>query len=342
METPASVPLRSRVAVVTGGSAGVGRALVRELAERGWDVGILARGEDGLEAAAAEVRAAGRRALAVPTDVSIAAEVEAAADQVEAELGPIEAWVNNAFAGAICFFDELSPEEYDRITAVTYGGYVNGTRAALARMRPRDRGTVVQVGSALAFRGIPLQAAYCGAKHAIHGFTDSVRSELLHAKSRVRIAEVHLPAVNTPQFDWVLHRGVEHHPQPVPPIYQPEVPARVIAQVLDRPRRQALVGLPTFLTIWADRLAPSLLDRYLARTNVEAQQNEAKDPPGAEANLWDPLPGDHGAHGSFDDSAHRGRPTAWLSAHGGPMHWAGAGAVLAAAGTVVRRARARS
>lgn len=328
--------------MVTGGSAGVGRAVVRELAQRGWDVAILARGEEGLEAAAAEVRAAGQRALAVPVDVANASEVEAAAERIEMELGPIEAWVNNAFAGSICFFEELTPEEFERITAVTYLGFVNGTRAALSRMRPRDRGVVVQVGSALAFRGIPLQAAYCGAKHAIHGFTESLRAELLHAGSHVAVSEVHLPAVNTPQFDWVLHRGMRHHPQPVPPIYQPEVPAAAIVHAVEHPRRQVLVGWPTFLTVWANRFAPGLLDRYLARTNVDAQQNPEKDPPSRNTNLWKPVPGDHGAHGSFDDVAKDGGPTAWVAEHGGALNWVGAGAVVAAAGEVLRRARGRS
>jgi NAD(P)-dependent dehydrogenase (short-subunit alcohol dehydrogenase family) len=315
--------------------------VVRELAARGWDVAILARGEAGLAAAVAEVEQAGQRALGVVTDVAVAAEVEQAADRVEAELGPIEAWVNDAFAGSICFFDELTPEEYDRITAVTYGGFVNGTRAALRRMRPRDRGVVVQVGSALAFRGIPLQAAYCGAKHAIHGFTESLRAELLHERSRVQVCEVHLPAVNTPQFDWVLHRGVKHHPQPVPPIYQPEVPALAIVHTIEHPRRERLVGWPTFLTIWANRFAPGLLDHYLARTNVKAQQNAAKDPPGRQSNLWQPVSGDHGAHGSFDDEAKRGGPTAWAATHD-ILGWATAGAVLVSAGAAVKRARGRS
>lgn len=334
---------KQRVAVVTGGSAGVGRAVVRALARRGWDVAVLARGEDGLAATVEEVRAAGSRGLGLSVDVADAAALEAAADRVEAELGPIEAWVNNAFAGSICYFEELTPEEFDRITAVTYGGFVNGTRAALARMRPRDRGVVVQVGSALAFRGIPLQAAYCGAKHAIHGFTESVRTELLSVGSRVQVCEVHLPAVNTPQFDWVLHRGIKHHPQPVPPIFQPELPGEVIAHVVEHPRRQVLLGSRTLAAVWLNRLVPGLLDRFLAHGNVKAQQNPDKDPPGRRTNLWHPLPGDHGAHGSFDDEAHAGTATGWVTKHA-PLGWASAGAVAAtaAAATVARSAVRRA
>ncbi len=217
--------------------------------------------------------------------------VERAADAIEDALGPIELWVNDAFTGAIAFFDDVQPEEYERITMVTYMGFVNGTRAALKRMKPRDRGTVIQVGSALAFRGIPLQSAYCGAKHAIKGFTESVRVEMLHSGSRVKICDVHMPGVNTPQFDWVLHRGVDHHPMPVPPIYQPEVCARAIAHVAEHPRRTMWVGLPTALTILGNRIAPALLDWYLAKTNVKGQQSKPHDPPGDKHNTWQPVYG---------------------------------------------------
>ncbi len=312
--SPAST--RRGVAVVTGGSAGVGRAVVRELAARGWDVGVIARGPERLEAAVQEVRATKRLAVAAPADVSDRRQVERAADEVEAALGPIDLWVNCAFTGAIAFFDRLAPEEFDRITAVTYGGYVNGTRAALARMRPRDRGTLIQVGSALAYRGIPLQSAYCGAKHAIRGFTESVRVELLHAGSRVRVCEVHLPAVNTPQFDWVLHRGIDDHPQPVPPIYQPEVAARAVAFVAEHPRRVMWVGLSTVLTVLGNRIAPALLDRYLARSNVQAQQSSRHGPPAEATNLWQPVYGaEVAAHGSFDEQAYARSPELWVSRH---------------------------
>jgi NAD(P)-dependent dehydrogenase (short-subunit alcohol dehydrogenase family) len=249
------------VAVVTGGTAGIGRATVRVLAARGWDVAVLARGQERLDDTVREVLELGRRALGISVDVADHAGVDAAADQAERELGPIDLWVNNAFTGAICFFEEIEPEEFERITAVTYLGYVNGTRAALRRMQPRDRGTIIQVGSALAFRGIPLQSPYCGAKAAIQNFTESLGVELRHKGSSVQICQVHMPAMNTPQFDWVLHRGITHHPMPVPPIYQPEVAARAVAHVAEHPRRTMWVGLPTVLTILANRVAPSLLDR---------------------------------------------------------------------------------
>jgi NAD(P)-dependent dehydrogenase (short-subunit alcohol dehydrogenase family) len=320
------------VAVITGGTTGTGRASVRCLAERGWDVGVLARDQDRLDATVDEVERLGRRALAVSVDVTDHAALEGAAERIEAELGPIEVWVNNAFTGAIAFFDRVTPEEFERITAVTYLGYVNGTRAALARMGPRNRGTIIQVGSALAFRGIPLQAAYCGAKHAIVGFTESVRTELLHKGMAIDLCMVHMPGVNTPQFDWVLHRGIDHHPMPVPPIYQPEVAGRAVAHVAEHPCRSMWVGLPTVLTILGNRLVPSLLDRYLARTNVEAQQSRDHDPPGRHANTWKPVPdADVAAHGIFDDHAHDHSPQLWLTRHRGAATAVAAAVGIAAA-----------
>jgi len=308
----------TRVAVVTGGSAGVGRATVRELARRGWDVAVLARGSDGLDGALAEVKDAGRRGMAVAVDVSDADAVRRAADDIERQLGPIDVWINNAFAGFIATFDSVTDEEFRRVTDVTYHGQVNGTRAALEVMRSRNRGTIINVGSALAFRGIPLQSAYCGAKHAIVGFTESVRTELRHAKSDVRLCEVHLPALNTPQFDWVLRR-VPGRPQPVPPIYQPEVAARAIAHVAEHPRRTMWVGLPTALTILGNRVAPGLLDIYLGMTGVKSQQTFDRplsdDPP----NLFAPVLRDHGAHGAFDDRAHERSLQSWVSRHRGPV-----------------------
>jgi NAD(P)-dependent dehydrogenase (short-subunit alcohol dehydrogenase family) len=328
---------RRGTAVVTGGTAGIGRATVRELARQGWDVGVLARGQDRLDETVGEVHACGRRAVGVSVDVSDAEAVERAADQVEDALGPIDLWVNNAFTGSIAFFDDVRPEEYDRITSVTYLGFVNGTRAALRRMTPRNRGTVVQVGSALAYRGIPLQAAYCGAKHAIRGFTEAVRVELMHKGVDVRLCEVHMPAVNTPQFDWVLHRGIDHHPMPVAPIYQPEVAARAVAHVARHPRRTMWVGLPTVLTILGNRVAPSLLDRFLARTNVSGQQSPQHDPPGGESNTWEPVYGaEVGAHGSFDDMSHGRSPQLWLNRNRAAV---GAGLVGAVAAAVYRAAR---
>lgn len=324
------------IAVVTGGTAGIGRASVRELAARGWDVAVLARGQERLDDTVREVRQAGARGLGISVDVANAGAVEAAADQIEAELGPIDLWVNNAFTGAIAFFDDIEPEEYDRITAVTYLGYVNGTRAALRRMTPRNRGTVIQVGSALAHRGIPLQAPYCGAKHAIKGFTESLRVEMMHKGLAIDLCMVDMPAVNTPQFDWVLHRGIDHHPMPVAPIYQPEVAGRAVAHVAAHPRRVTWVGLPTVLTILGNRVAPVLLDHFLARTNVQGQQSPEHDPPGRAANTWEPVYGaEVQAHGSFDDMAHARSPELWLTQHRGLL----AAGAAAAAALAVRAAR---
>ncbi len=332
MPRASAVPERG-TAVVTGGTAGIGRAAVRELAVRGWDVAVLARGQGRLDDTVREVREHGRRGLGICVDVSDAAAVDGAATRVEEELGPIELWVNNAFTGAIAFFDDVTPQEFERITAVTYLGYVNGTRAALARMAPRRRGTIIQIGSALAFRGIPLQSAYCGAKHAITGFTESVRVELRHRGLDISLCEVHMPGVNTPQFDWVLHRGIEHHPMPVPPIYQPEVAARAIAHVAEHPRRTMWVGLPTVMTILGNRVAPRLLDLYLARTNVQGQQSPPHGPPAQQANTWEPVYGaEVSAHGSFDDSAHARSPELWVSRHRGLVTLllgGGTGALLA-------------
>lgn len=326
------------VAVVTGGTAGIGRATVRELARRGWDVAVLARGQERLDDTVREIQQAGRRGLAVSVDVADSAAVDAAAQQVEEALGPIDVWVNNAFTGAIAFFDDITPEEYDRITAVTYLGYVNGTRAALRRMTPRNRGTIIQVGSALAHRGIPLQAPYCGAKHAIRGFTEALRVETMHKGLDIDLCQVDMPAVNTPQFDWVLHRGIEHHPMPVAPLYQPEVAGRAVAHVAEHPRRTMWVGLPTVLTVLGNRVAPVLLDHLLARTNVQGQQSPDHDPPGPEANTWKPVYGaEVQARGSFDDKAYARSPELWLSTHRAVV---AAGAAVAAAAASVLRIRA--
>jgi NAD(P)-dependent dehydrogenase (short-subunit alcohol dehydrogenase family)/pimeloyl-ACP methyl ester carboxylesterase len=288
------------VVVVTGASAGVGRAVVRAFAARGDRIALIARGEAGLEAAAAEAGG-----LAVRADVADPAQLEEAARRVERELGPIDVWVNNAFAGVLAPFHEITPEEFARATHVTYLGTVNGTRVALERMLPRDHGVIVQVGSALAYRGIPLQSAYCGAKHAIKGFTESVRAELRHEGSAVLVTMVQLPALNTPQFDWMLSR-MPRRAQPVPPIYQPEVAADAVVRAADLPRRrQRLVGFSTVGTLLAEKIAPGLLDRYLARTGYDAQQTEEREPPHRPGNLWQPRDADHdhGAHGRFDDTA---------------------------------------
>ena len=299
---------------MTGGSAGLGRAIVRALAGAGFDVAVLARGHEGLAGAVADVAGAGRRGLGVVTDVAEHEQVEAAADRVEAELGPIEVWVNDAMASVFAEFMKIEPADFERATAVTYLGFVNGTRAALRRMRPRDRGVLVQVGSALAFRGIPLQAAYCGAKHAMVGFTESVITELLHEHSKVRVAMVHMPALNTIQFNWVRN-DLPHHPQPVPPIYQPEVGAQAVLHAALHPRRTTWVGLPTAGTILGNRVIAPLLDRYLARTGYSGQQSPADSRPAIGDNLYTAVPGDHGAHGDFDDRAHDASPELWVSLH---------------------------
>ncbi|MGY4922152.1 SDR family oxidoreductase [Streptomyces sp. 900105755] len=308
----------SQVVVITGASAGIGRAVARLYAERGARVALIARGEAGLEAAAKEVAELGGHPLIQQADTADPGQVEAAADTVERLLGPIDVWINCAFTSVFAPFTEITPEEYRRVTEVTYLGFVNGTRAALARMLPRDRGTVVQVGSALGERAIPLQSAYCAAKHAINGFTSSVRLELLHQGSNVHVTIAQMPAVNTPQFSWVRSK-LPRHPQPVPPIYQPEVAARGVVFAADHPtRKQRYIGATTAATIWANRLAPALLDRYLARTGFGSQQTDAPAPPGR-GNLYAPadsVPGtDHGAHGEFDDRSHGHSVQAALARH---------------------------
>lgn len=298
------------VAVVTGGSAGLGRAVVRELAERGWDVAVLARGEDGVAAAVEEVRSRGRRALGVPTDVADADAVERAADQVERELGEIDLWVNDAMVGVFGEFLETSQADFDRATAVNYLGFVNGTRAALTRMVPRNRGHIIQVGSALAHRGIPLQAAYCGAKAAVRGFTESVTTELIHSGSDVHLSTVDMPALNTIQFNWVKST-LPDHPQPVAPIYEPEVGARAIAAVADRPRRRTWVGESTVATVLGSRVAGGILDWYLAKSGYSGQQAPDKSEPMLPDNLYTPVAGDQGARGIFGDRALTMSPQVW-------------------------------
>jgi NAD(P)-dependent dehydrogenase (short-subunit alcohol dehydrogenase family) len=289
-----AMTLRDRTVVVTGATAGVGRATARALADRGANVGLLARGADALAATQCDLEARGATALPIACDVSDAQQVETAAQAIEEQLGPIDVWVNNAMVGIFDEFLDVAPEDFERATSVIYLGYVNGTRAALSRMVPRDRGTIVQVGSALAFRAIPLQSAYCGAKHAIEGFTESVRCELMHRGSGVRITEVHLPALNTPQFHWVKTHFTRH-PQPVPPIYQPEVAARGVVWSSEHARRQLYVGASTVLAVWANRFAAGVLDRYLARTGYGSQQARWPIEDDRRDNLHEPVPGDHGA-----------------------------------------------
>ncbi|HSJ50743.1 MAG TPA: SDR family oxidoreductase [Actinomycetota bacterium] len=303
-----------KVVVITGASAGVGRAAARAFGDRRSKVALLARGAEGLKAARREIEGAGGRGLDLAVDVSDRAAVEDAAGVVESELGPIDVWVNNAMVGVFAEFLDVDPDDFERVTSVIYLGCVNGTRAALRRMVPRGSGTVVQVGSALAFRAIPLQSAYCGAKHAIEGFTESIRCELMHRGSPVRITEVHLPALNTPQFHWVK-TNLPRHPQPVPPIYQPEVAARAIVWAAEHPRRQRYVGATTLATVWANRFIPGLLDRYLARTGYESQLAPWNVERDRRDNLYEPLPGDHGAHGEFDRRSHSRSAQLWASTH---------------------------
>jgi short-subunit dehydrogenase len=324
------------VVVITGASAGVGRAAVRAFARRGAWIGLIARGREGVEAAAKEVEAEGGRALVLPLDVADSTAVDAAAEEVESALGPIEVWVNNAMTSVFAPFQEISAEEFRRVTEVTYLGVVYGTMAALKRMRRRDRGAIVQVGSALAYRSIPLQSAYCGAKHGIEGFTESLRSELLHDKSAVRITMVQMPALNTPQFDWVLSR-LPNKPQPVPPIYQPEVAAEAIVWAAHHRRPEVWVGGTTVATILADRVAPRLLDHYLARTGFDSQQRDEPVESDRASNLWEPVEGDHGTHGDFDGTAHPRSFQLWATMHRGWLALAAAGGTVVAAAARRRR-----
>ncbi len=295
----------------------------------------------GLAGAARDVREAGGTALTAPVDVADAEQVDAAADRVERELGPIDVWVNVAFTSVFAPFTQISADEYRRVTEVSYLGYVHGTMAALKRMRARDRGTIVHVGSALAYRGIPLQTAYCGAKHAIQGFHEALRCELLHEHSNVHVTMVQMPAVNTPQFSWVLSR-LPRHAQPVPPIYEPELAADAVLYAADHPqRREYWVGVSTALTLAGNAIAPGLLDRYLARTAIQAQQTPEPRDPAAPVNLWEPADGkggkDYGAHGVFDTRAHDTDPQLWASQHHGLLAGVAAAVTGAAAAVLAGR-----
>jgi NAD(P)-dependent dehydrogenase (short-subunit alcohol dehydrogenase family) len=330
------VSVAPRVVVVTGASLGVGRATVRALAARGDSVALVARGGESLEAARQDVEARGARALALPTDVADADAVEAAATAVEDALGPIDVWINVAMASVFAPAWECTPAELRRVTDVTYLGAAYGTLAALRRMRPRDRGVIVQVGSALGYRAIPLQSAYCGAKHALRGFTDAVRCDLLHEGSGVRITSVHLPAMDTPQFDQVRNR-LPRRPRPVAPVYRPEVAAQAILWASDHPRRELPVGHSTLLAILASKVGAAIADRYLARTAVDAQQTDEPDEPGRADNLDAPLPGDRGAHGRFGEEARATSVHLWLTTHRRAL----GGSALAAATAAVGARRLR-
>lgn len=304
------------VAVVTGASAGLGRAIVRAFAKKGYDVALLARGEAGLEGAAQDVRDFGRRALPIQVDVADADAVEQAASQVESELGPIDVWVNDAMVSVFSPVAEMTADGYKRVTDVTYLGFVHGTLAAYRRMRARDRGTIVQVGSALAYRSIPLQSAYCAAKHAMVGFTDSLRCELIHDKSNIKITVVNMPALNTPQFDWVRSR-LHGRGQPVPPIFEPEVGAGAVLHAAEHPHRELQVGRSTYMAIWGQKFLPGFLDWYLGKTGYKAQQTDQPEDPNRPDNLDAPLDDDrdYGAHGRFDNRSTDWSPALSLAEH---------------------------
>jgi short-subunit dehydrogenase len=320
--------VKRETVVITGASAGLGRAAAREFGRHGAKVGLLARGIEGLEGAKREIESMGGTALAIPTDVADSEAVEHAAALVEERLGPINIWVNNAMTSVFSPVKQMKPEEYKRVTEVTYLGVVYGTLAALKRMLPRNSGTIVQVGSALAYRSIPLQSAYCAAKHAISGFTDSLRSELIHDKSKILLTIVQMPALNTTQFGWVKSR-LKNKAKPVPPIFQPEVGARAIYWAAHHRRRELYVGWPTVEAIIGNKVAPGFLDHYLAKNGFTAQQTSEPEDPNRPNNLWEPLPGDHGAHGTFDALAHE---KSWELRTTLNRLWIGAGLGITAAG----------
>jgi short-subunit dehydrogenase len=300
--------------VITGASAGVGRATAHAFAAQGAQIGLIARGTQALQAAAAEVEKGGAKALALPLDIADPDAVEAAAGRVEDQFGPIDIWVNCAMATIFAPFHRITPEEYRRATEVTYLGFVYGTMAALKRMRQRNRGTIVQVGSALSYRAIPLQSAYCGAKFAIRGFTDSLRSELIHDGVDVNLVMVQMPALNTPQFDWARNK-MSRRPQPVPPIFQPEIAADAIVYAAHSRRREVWVGRSSVQVILANKIFPGLLDRYLGTAGYSGQLTDEPADPRQPDNLFDPVPGDPDTHGRFDSRATAKSAQLWATKH---------------------------
>ncbi len=315
---------KPEVVVITGASAGLGRAIVRRFAQEGAHIGLVARGKDGLEGAKRDVEKLGGKAIIIQGDVADPETTERAAEETEKAFGPIDIWINDAMVSVFSPVKEMKPEEYKRVTEVTYLGFVYGTLAALKRMLPRDRGVIVQVGSALAYRGIPLQSAYCASKHAIQGFMDSLRAELIHDKSNVRASMVQMPAMNTPQFSWVKSR-LPNKPQPVPPIYQPEVGAEAVYFIAHNDRREMYVGYPTVEAIVGNKIAPSLGDWYLGESGYKSQQTDEPVSPDRKNNLYEPVPGDHGAHGSFDARSKDFSPQLWADKNRGKLALAGVG-----------------
>lgn len=332
-----SSPGKPEVVVITGASAGLGRAIAHEFAQRGAHIGLLARGEASLQGAAREIEAAGGKALILPTDVADPDQVEAAALAVEEQLGPIDIWINNAMTSVFSPFKEMTAQEFKRVTEVTYLGVVYGTQAALRRMLPRDRGVIVQVGSALAYRGIPLQSAYCGSKHAIKGFTESLRTELIHDKSQVHLTMVQMPALNTPQFGWVKSR-LPHKAQPVPPIFQPEVGARAVYWAAHNKRRELFVGGSTTIVIQGNKLAAGFGDWYLSKTGYKGQQTTEPENPQRPNNLFAPVKGDPGTHGTFDKQAKPKSLQLWAATHRG-LVYLGAAAVAGLSTLLIRRGK---
>ncbi|HET7307137.1 MAG TPA: SDR family oxidoreductase [Gammaproteobacteria bacterium] len=328
------------VVVITGATAGVGRATARAFAKRGACVGLLARDAERLEATRSEVDALGGKAFPISIDVADAAAVERAADQIEAQLGEIDIWINAAMVTIVAPLDEITPDEFKRVTDVTYLGNVNGTMAALKHMLPRDRGTIVQVSSALAYHSVPLQSPYCGAKHAINGYTESLRSELMHRNSGVRVSTVDMPGLNTPQFDWALNR-MPKRPRPVAPVYQPEVAARAIVWAAHHHRERLYVGLSSLLMIWADKFAPGLLDRYMAKSAISGQMTGEPADPEHPDNLWQPVSGDHGARGRFSGEAHEHSIQFWATTHRSWLMMVGTAVAAGAVYAGIHRKRRR-